>query len=81
MTSDAISQPVPLRELRPDPSYARYQLQVSASQLSSLTALGRLAFREPIVTTRKMGSSLTAMLDGNWPVARVAKRFLALNTT
>jgi hypothetical protein len=43
----------PLDELRPHPSYVRHQLSVSASQLSSLAALGRLAFREPIVITRK----------------------------
>lgn len=57
----------PLRELRPDPSYARYQLQVSASQLSSLAALRRLAFREPIVTTRN-----GIIIDGyaRWELAR-----------
>lgn len=41
----------PLHELRPHPNYSRYQLSVSASQLSSLAGLGRLAFRRPIVTT------------------------------
>jgi hypothetical protein len=41
----------PLHELRPHPSYAHHHVSVSASQLSSLAGLGRLAFREPIVIT------------------------------
>jgi hypothetical protein len=57
----------PLDELRTHPSYVRHQLSVSASQLSSLIALGRLAFREPIVITRK-----GIILDGyaRWELAR-----------
>jgi hypothetical protein len=56
-----------LDELRPHPSYARHQLSVSASHLSSLAALGRLAFREPIVITRK-----GIVVDGyaRWELAR-----------
>lgn len=42
-----------LDELRAHPSYVQHQLSVSASQLSSLAALGGLAFREPIVITRR----------------------------
>jgi hypothetical protein len=43
-----------VNELRPHPSYVRHQLSVSASQLSTLAALGSLAFREPIVVTRNL---------------------------
>lgn len=57
----------PPDELRPHPSYVRHQLSVSASQLSALAALGRLAFREPIVITRK-----GMIVDGyaRWELAR-----------
>jgi hypothetical protein len=41
-----------IHELRPHAGYVRHQLSVSASKLSSLAGLGRLAFREPIVITR-----------------------------
>jgi hypothetical protein len=41
-----------LNELVPHPSYVRHELSVSASQLSTLAALGNLAFRIPIVITR-----------------------------
>jgi hypothetical protein len=41
-----------LDELRPHPSYARHHITVPACQLSALTDLGDLVFREPIVITR-----------------------------
>ena len=61
----------PLHELRPHPSYAQHQLSVSASHLSSLAALGRLAFREPIVVTRR-----GIVVDGyaRWELARRQSR-------
>jgi len=43
-----------IAEIRPHPSYVKHQLSVSASQLSTLAALGSLAFREPIVVTRHL---------------------------
>jgi hypothetical protein len=41
-----------IAELRLHPSYVQHGICVSAAQLSALAALGELAFREPIVTTR-----------------------------
>jgi len=57
----------PLDELRPHPSYVTHGLSVSASQLSTLAALGRLAFREPIVITQE-----GVIIDGyaQWELAR-----------
>jgi hypothetical protein len=46
-------------ELRPHPSYVGHQFSPSISRLSALAALGKLAFREPVVVT----SSLT-IIDG-----------------
>lgn len=57
----------PLHELRPHPSYAQHQLSVSASQLSSLAGLGRLAFREPIVITR---NGIVVHGYARWELAR-----------
>src|SRR5450432_4016125 len=56
-----------LDELRPHPSYARHQFSVSASQLSMLGDLGRMAFREPIIKTRN-----GIIVDGyaRWELAR-----------
>ncbi len=54
-------------ELHPHPSYVRHQCSISSAQLSALAALGDLAFREPIVTTRSR-----AIIDGyaRWQLAR-----------
>jgi hypothetical protein len=57
----------PLHELRPHPSYVQHQLSVSASQLSSLAGLGRLAFREPIVITR---NGIVVHGYARWELAR-----------
>jgi len=56
-----------LDELRPHPSYVRHHCSVSISQLSALAALGKLAFREPIVITRER-----TIIDGyaRWQLAR-----------
>jgi hypothetical protein len=50
-----------------DPSYAQHRLSVSASHLSSLASLGRLASREPFVITQN-----GIVVDGyaRWELAR-----------
>lgn len=60
-----------LDELRPHPSYLRHQLAASTSQMSTLVALGELAFREPLVITRDR-----SIIDGyaRWEVARLTGR-------
>lgn len=39
-------------QVRPHPSYVKHRLSVSASELTSLLALGDLAFQQPIMITR-----------------------------
>jgi len=58
-------------ELRPHPSYTRHNLSVDASQLSAVTRLGDLAFREPLAITLD-----GIILDGlaRWTVARLQHR-------
>ncbi len=58
-------------ELRPHPSYIRHRLAVHACQLSAVTELGDLAFREPLVITQDR-----IILDGfaRWTLARMQDR-------
>jgi len=58
-------------ELRPHASYDRHNLLVSASQLDAVTALGDLAFEDPLVITADR-----KIIDGRarWAVAQLTKR-------
>ena len=60
-----------VEQLHPHPAYVRYGLAVPASRLSALADLGDLAFREPLVITRK-----GTILDGRarWELARLQGR-------
>jgi hypothetical protein len=80
MTSDAISQPVPCGNSVRTPAMPGISYRCQPPNYRRSLHYGVWRSENPL-SLREMGSSLTAMLDGNWPVARVAKRFLALNTT
>jgi hypothetical protein len=56
----------PVEELRPHPSYAKYQFMVPASKLSALIEQGDLAFQEPIII-----SAEGTIIDGyaRWQLA------------
>jgi hypothetical protein len=54
-------------QLSPHPSYVKHQLSVSTSQLTALSALGELAFEQPIIVTQT-----GIVIDGyaRWELAR-----------
>src|SRR4051794_31249307 len=58
---------VPIDQLRPHPSYKKHRLAVSASQLTSVSALGELAFQQPIMITQ---SGIVIEGYDRWELAR-----------
>src|SRR4051812_42606899 len=58
---------LPLDQLSPHPSYLKHQLSVSVAQLTALSALGDLAFEQPIIVTQA-----GIVIDGyaRWELAR-----------
>lgn len=58
---------LPIDQLSPHPSYVKHQLSVSTSQLTALSALGDLAFEQPIIVTQA-----GVVIDGyaRWELAR-----------
>ena len=57
----------PIDHLRPHPSYIKHHLAVSVSQLTSVSALGELAFQQPIMVTQ---SGIVIQGYDRWELAR-----------
>src|SRR5690349_5965725 len=58
-------------QLSPHPGYVKHQLSVSLAQLTALSALGDLAFEQPIIVTQT-----GVVIDGyaRWELARTQGR-------
>src|SRR4051812_15478435 len=58
---------LPIDRLRPHPSYEKHRLAVSVSQLTSVSALGELAFQQPVIVSE---SGIVIEGYDRWELAR-----------